>query len=196
MDHINSYILAFVKRLYYRYGGTQLADVVMSAILDLLDSLLSIWNKNADPDSVEQIVLNRLKMTLSAAKRIISGGGGKSQSQSKNGQFSYLLGTHGSALPSPKDEVAQKILPLLNMLVSGTENTMGGGGQEVHVAIGQLPIYIDKQFDRRMSLESVGKNAAMAESDNVGLSEEAKTQLWGAILGSLASGVPNRHLSG
>ena len=196
MDHINSYILVFVKRLYYRYGGTQLADVVMSVILNLLDNLLSIGSKNADPnDSTEQIVLNRLKMTLSAAKRIISGGG-KSKIQLLPEAILDRFGTLGSSLTSPKDEVAQKIFPLLNVLpISGTENTIGGGEQEVwHV--GKFPTNTAEQFDQRMSMESVDENAAMVEGDNVDLSEEAKMQLWGAILGSLASGVPNRHLSG
>ena len=195
-DHINSLILVFVKRFYYRYGGTQLADVVMSVILNLFDNFLSIGSKNADPnDSTKQIVLNRLKMTLSAAKRIISGGG-KSKIQSLPEAILDRFGTPGSSLASPKDEVAQKIFPLLNMLqISGTENTIGGGEQEVwHV--GKFPTYTAKQFDQRMSMESVDENAAMVEGDNVDLSEEAKMQLWGAILGSLASGVLNRHLSG
>ena len=42
-------------------------------------------------------------------------------------------------------------------------------------------------------MESVDKNAAMVEGD-IDLTDEAKTQLWGAILRGLAIGVQNKYL--
>ena len=55
-----------------------------------------------------------------------------------------------------------------------------------------LPTYTAECFDQRMSMESVDENAAMMEGD-MDLSEEAKTQLWGALLRGLATGALNKY---
>lgn len=54
--------------------------------------------------------------------------------------------------------------------------------------------YTAKYFDQSM-LESMDEKSVMVETD-MDLIDEAKIQLWGAILSSLASGVLNKVLDG
>ena len=180
-------------------GEVQSADEIMPAFLNLFSNVLSLASKKADPkDDVAKTFFNGFNTILSAFGRQFNSGGG-SRIQSDNGfpgAFLDILGTLGSALQkkaSPKDEVGQTLLSLFNSLVSGAKNRIGGGAQEVHVDT--LPTYTAKHFDQRMSMESIDENAAMVEG-NMDLSEEAKTQLWGAILGSLASGALSKFLDG
>ena len=116
--------------------------------------------------------------------------GGEGQIQSDNElprAFFNLLGTLGSALQkkaSPKDEVAPTFLSLFNMLISGDKNMIRGGAQKA-VHVDTFPTYTGKHFDQSILMDSVDENAAaMVEGDVDHLSEEAKTQLWGAILGT------------
>ena len=173
-------------------GEVQSADEIMPAFLNLFSNVLSLASKKADPnDKLAQTFLNGFSTLLSAFGRKFNSGG--SQIQSNNelpGAVLNLLGNLGSALQkkaNPKDDTAQTFFSLFNTLVSGAKNRIGGG-QEAHVDT--LP-YTAK----RSMLESMDENAAMVEAD-VDLSEEAKTQLWGAILRTLASGVLNKVLNG
>ena len=181
-------------------GEVQSFDEIASTFFNLMGNMLSLAKKNVDPnDDLTKTVLDGFGTLLSAfGSKFTNGRGSQIQSDDNNGlpgAFFNLLGTLSSALQKkadPKDDMAQTFLSIFNTLVSGAKNKFGGEGGEQEVRVDTLPTYKVQQS----IMESVGENAAMAEGDDVDLSEEAKTQLWGAILGSLASGVLNRYLSG
>ena len=198
MNLVGTLFSAMTKKI--DSGEIQSADEIMPAFLNLFSNALSLASKKVDPkDDVAKSVFNGFNTLLSAFGRQFNSGGG-SQIQSDNGlpgAFLNILGTLGSALQkeaSPKDELAQPFFTLFNTILSAAKNKVGeGGAQEVHVDT--LPTYTAKRFDQSMLMESVNKNAAMVEGD-MDLSEEAKTQLWGAILSSLASSALSKFLDG
>ena len=125
------------------------------------------------------------KTFLNAFSEILNDRIGRgSQIQSNNEQkVLNLLGNLGSALQkkvNPKDDIAQTFLSLFNTLVSGAKDG-NGGGQEAHVDT------TSKRFDQIVP-ESMDENAAMMEADT-DLTDEAKMQVFGAILGTIAKGV-------
>ena len=197
MNLVGTLLSAMTKKI--DNGETQSADEIMPAFLNLFRNVLSLASENADPkDDVAKTFFNGFNALLSAFGRQFSnGGGGRIQSDNGlPGVFLNLLSNFGSVLQkkaSPKDEMAQTFFTLFNTMLSAANNKIGEGSQEVHVDT--LPTYTAKRFDQSMSMESVDENAAMVEGD-MDLSEEAKTQLWGAILGSLASGALSRFLNG
>ena len=188
MSLVGTFLSAMTKTI--DNGEIQSMDEVMPTMLNLFSNFLSLARKNvASNDDTAKSVLDGFSTLLSAFGRRISNGGGGSQIQSDDsrlpGAFLNLLGTVGSALQKkadPKDDTAQTFLSLFNTLLSGVKNKVGGGDQEVRVDT--LPTFTGNRFDQ----ESVDENAATME--------EAKTQLWGAILGSVASGLLSKYLEG
>ena len=132
-------------------------------------------------DEMGKTFLNAFSKVLTAANDRIGRG---SQIQSNNERkVLNLLGNLGSALQkkaNPEDNITQTFLSLFNTLVSGAKDG-NGGGQEAHVDT------TAKRFDQIM-LESMDENAAMMEAD-ADLTDEAKMQAFGAILGTIATGV-------
>ena len=179
------------------YKGKAL-PIFLNFIRNILSATRKKINVGPNYNELAQSVFDGFDMLLSTLIRKINDGG-ESQIQSDSelpGAILNLLGTVGSALQkkaSPEDEVGRTFLSLFNTLVSGAKNRIGGGAQEVYVDT--LPMYTAKHFDQSMSMESVDENATMAEGD-MALSEEAKTQLWGAILSGLASGALSKFLNG
>ena len=153
---------------------------------------LSALAKRYGNSELAQSFFNGLSRILSAVGQKMINGGRQSQIQFSSelpGAVLNLLGNDGSALQkkaSTKNEAAQEILSLFS---TGAENGIGGG-QEVHVDLDTLPTYTAKRFDQSMSLNPVDENTVTVE-DDMNLSAKAKTQLWDAILSSLASSVLN-----
>ena len=173
-------------------GEIQSWDELMPTMLNLFSNALSLARKNADPnDDMANSFLDGFSSVVSAIGRKISNGGGGSQIQSDDsglpGAFLNLLGTVGSALQKkadPNDDTAQIFLSLFNTLLSGVKNKVGGGGGDQEVRVDTLPTlkFTGNRFD-----QSILESATM---------EEAKTQLWGAILGSVASSLLSKYFEG
>jgi hypothetical protein len=184
-------------------GEIQSWDEFMPTALNLFSNVLSHARKNVDPeDDTAKSFLDGFNTVLSAFGRKLSNGGGGTQIQSDDnglsGVFLNLLGNLGSSLQrkaDPKDDVAQTIFSLFNTVLSGAKNKIGGGGSQEVVRADTLPTYMAERFVDQSILESINENAAVMEGD-VDVSEEAKTQLWGAILRTVASSLLSKYLKG
>ena len=200
MKHMNSILSAYMKILVEngKIQSTDKIHVMPVTFLNLFSSISSAASQTINPN--EEIAQSSLSTILSTVGRKINGGKGH-QSQSDIDielpkAILNLFGTVGSALQkevNPTDELVQILLTLFNTWISGTKNSISGA-QEVQVDTLPTYAYAAKHFDQSM-LGSMDKKAVIVEAD-MDLTDEAKIQLWGAILGNLASGVLNKALDG
>lgn len=143
--------------------------------------LEAVARQQSDNSEMFKTFLNIFTKILTSAGDKSNGGDSSIQGDNELGRTllnvaSGLLSTVGKKA-DPNDEFQQSLL--------------NGVGSRVDT----LPTYTGNRFDQSI-LEAIDENAAMMEGDEVDLSEEAKTQLWGAILGSLASSLLNKYLGG
>lgn len=164
-------------------GEIQSSNEIASAFKNLLSNLLSVASKKVSPDNkVASTIVNTLKSLVS---RI--GGDDEERGEVQSSEFvKTLLDGFGDILTAvgkkanPKDKTAQTFLDLADTLLNFAKRKAGIGQAEAEFVTSFSP----------------HANSAVMMEAFADLSEEAKSQFWKQVIGTILSGAINRAMKG
>ena len=171
-------------------GEVQSDDEIAKAFKSLLSSVLSVASKNVDPNNKVASTLRLLNVFKAVVPQIGGNSDSEERAETQSNEIakslldglSNIISTVGKTA-NPKNKAEQRVLELADTLIDFAKRKIGNG-QRAEV-----------EAEYMTSFRPLTDNAAMIEAF-MNLSEEAKTQFWGELLGNVVSGVVSHAING